>query len=332
MSIMTDKKKLRLSIIVPVYNIEKYLIKNIESLLEIKSGDVEFIYIDDGSPDHSVEILMEYQKRDDRIKIIRQKNGGLSAARNRGVLEARGWWTLFVDGDDRIDAKLVEEMLAAAGDENDIVCGAYDVVKENGTVEKRCCSERALPGMVTDGVEWMRSGYVMYTPCVYLYKTALLRDNGVLFPEGFLHEDMEFIPKVFYCAKNVKYVGFPYYKYVNREGSISRTKNAKRTTDLIRIAERLEQFEKDQVDSAEYRKFLTTYRAMICAQGIHIAILDGVRLQMICRKHRALWYSAIYYLSCSERWRDRIAAILLKWHMQWFYERAYLAYNALHRK
>lgn len=326
MSEKMNEKQIEVSIIVPIYNVEKYIRANVESLIALINPNIEIIYVDDGSLDHSAAIIKEYQKKDSRIKIVKRENGGLSAARNSGVAVAQGKWILFVDGDDWIDARLTEELINASTDENDMVWGTFEVVTETGELEKHAICDKSSIGSIKDGIVWMMEKKVSFTPWVYLYRTALIKENGLIFPEGFLHEDMEFIPKVFYYAKNVKYVGVPFYKYVNRCGSISRTKNLKRITDLIKIAQRLENFEKEEVNNLEYRDCLRMCRGMICANALHVAILDGLSWKDVFAD-RKLKVKAISYLMHSTRRRDEIIGIAIMFHLQWIYTRLYLLYN-----
>lgn len=319
------------TIVIPVYNVEHYIRANIESLIALKNPNIEFLYIDDGSPDHSVEIIEEYQKMDNRIRIIRQKNGGLSAARNTGINAARGKWILFVDGDDWVNSELTEELFYEANDENDIIWGAYQTVNNEGQPETVIGNENLLFGTIKDGIEWALNEKIVYVPWIYLYKKKLLQENQVMFPVGLLHEDMEFIPEIFYYAKKVKYVGAPFYQYVNRAGSISQTKNLKRTLDLVQIAKRLEVFEKNNVSNGAYKRYLKAYRGRICAGALHIAILDGIHLQPVFAANPKFRKTVIRYLFVSSRKRDRIAAVLIFCHLQWLYEKLYQLYNRQRR-
>lgn len=115
----------KISIIVPVYNVEKYLARCIDSILEQTFSDFECLLIDDGSPDCSGALCDEYAHKDNRIHVIHQKNAGVSAARNRGLDAARGEWICFVDSDDWC-AKDMLSLLYGAAFENDadVVCGA----------------------------------------------------------------------------------------------------------------------------------------------------------------------------------------------------------------
>lgn len=320
------KNQIKVSIIIPVYNVEKYIRANVESLIAIRNTDIEFLYIDDGSLDQSISIIQEYQKKDHRIQIISRKNGGLSAARNTGIAVANGEWILFVDGDDWVDPALTEKIIDASTDKNDIVWGTYEIVTESGKLEKKAMCDSLSVDRTATGIEWVIEQKVTYSPWVYLYKTTLIKENMLKFPEGFVHEDMEFIPEVFYFAQNVKYIGVPFYKYVNRKGSISRTKNIKRSSDLIQIAQHIDKFEKEKVTDLDYKNYLQSYKGFLCSQAVHIAILDGLNLSDIFTD-KELRNIAVYYLMHSTRKRDKVVAIVITLHLQWLYEKLYQRYN-----
>ena len=112
-----DAKKPLISVIVPVYNVEKYLPKCLDSLLAQTWQELEIIVVDDGSPDNSWDIMQEYARRDSRVRPIRQKNGGLSAARNAGVEAARGEWIGFLDSDDYVAPEMYERLYRAAAEQ-----------------------------------------------------------------------------------------------------------------------------------------------------------------------------------------------------------------------
>lgn len=116
----------KVSVIVPVYNVEQYLKQCIESLIGQTYSNCEFIFVNDGSPDHSLEIMQEYEKRDHRIRIISQENTGLSGARNRGLAEASGEYVVFLDSDDWLDLEAIDTAIMFAGKNTlDVVLWSY---------------------------------------------------------------------------------------------------------------------------------------------------------------------------------------------------------------
>ena len=126
------------SIIVPVYNVEKYLRKCLDSIVNQTYKNIEVICVDDGSPDNSIDILREYRAKDDRVTIIRQKNKGLSGARNTGIKNATGKYIMFIDSDDWVELNMVELMTKKMDNKNLelAVCGTINHIGNEIQKEK----------------------------------------------------------------------------------------------------------------------------------------------------------------------------------------------------
>lgn len=217
-----------LSYIVPVYNTAVWLKECADSLLSHAGNNVEFIFIDDGSTDESPKILDEYAGSDNRIKVIRQKNMGLSASRNIGLKSARGKYVLFIDSDDYIDSKSVQRMLNSAKKHNaDVVTGCVTCVNEVSTMKK--WGQSLIPAVYSTGIDFLHNMYQSssYVPMVfnYLVKRDLLTRFGLTFTIGILHEDELWTPQVLIRATNVVVTNENHYFYrINRPGSIMSTK------------------------------------------------------------------------------------------------------------
>ena len=131
------------SVVVPVYNTEKYLPECIESLIHQTLKNVEFIFVDDGSTDHSIDIIEKYQQQDNRIKLIKQKNQYAGVARNNGMKQATGKYIIFLDSDDFFKLDMLEESFKS-GEKNQseiVVFGSYTYDQLTGTVKKRYMGE-----------------------------------------------------------------------------------------------------------------------------------------------------------------------------------------------
>ncbi|SER83474.1 glycosyltransferase family 2 protein [Lachnobacterium bovis] len=213
-----------ISVIVPVYNIEKYIKKCVKSIERQTYENIEIILVDDGSTDKSGIICDELAKSDKRIRVYHQQNKGLSEARNKGIKEAKGEFLSFVDGDDVVFSKMYEKMLETLliSDADFAVTG---VVKYYGKDKKEF--DPITKFEVVDEKGYWRSiriekGIKYNVSCAKLYKKELF--NDVEFLPGRVHEDEfllnEIMPKVDKVAK-VKGV---YYVYRMREGSITNTK------------------------------------------------------------------------------------------------------------
>ena len=212
-----------LSVIVPIYNVEKYLPKCIDSILAQNYSEIEVILVDDGSPDGCPEICDNYAEKDKRIVVIHQKNLGVSAARNAGLKAAHGEYIGFVDPDDWISPSMYQEMITALERENaDLAICGYDYYDENGAVDtKRRYKEKAdeiitqkeLMSRFSDMPPTVRHGVVNK-----LFRKKLM--NGIIFPEKLSSsEDVYFINKYSKKVKKAVVIHKPFYKNLVRQGS-----------------------------------------------------------------------------------------------------------------
>lgn len=208
------------SVIVPVYNVEKYLDKCIQSIQRQTYENLEIILVDDGSPDRCGKICDEYAREDRRISVLHKKNGGLSDARNAGVDIASGKYLLFVDSDDFIDEDLIRQTTESAEKyQSDIVLFDFKRLEPDGTVE--ICSMNKIP--TDQGVRVADYPKVIVdsvSACDKFFRREFFVNSRIRFPLGYHYEDLGSIPKYMLAAKTISYVKEPFYNYVIREGSI----------------------------------------------------------------------------------------------------------------
>lgn len=229
----------KISVIVPVYNTEKYLSKCLESLINQTYKDFEIIVINDGSTDNSDKIIDEYIKiYGEKIKCINKPNGGLSSARNYGIDNATGDYILFVDSDDYIDEKLLKNLLSYM--EKNIELIKFKLIKVdqeynelekiNGPVFEEITGEEGFNLLVFNDI-------LLEPACIYLYKKTLFDKNNFKFLENTYHEDFGLIPIVLLNAKSMLSIDFYGYYYVQANNSITRNedyyKTVKRANDLL---------------------------------------------------------------------------------------------------
>lgn len=213
----------KISIIVPVYNVEHELSRCVDSILNQSYSNIEVILVDDGSTDRCPSICDAFVMKDRRVRVIHKPNGGLSSARNAGLREASGEWILYVDSDDYILNDSCERLIAV-GAKYDCDIVSADAIREfNGG------REYMVHGSLADGKCYSSRDFIIKTvkPCEWyapawlnLYKRSFLIENNLFFVEGLLHEDMEMQPRVFLAAKTVAYCAYPFYRYVDRASSI----------------------------------------------------------------------------------------------------------------
>ncbi len=226
-----------LSIIVPVYKVENYLPKCIDSILAQTFTDFELILVDDGSPDDCPALCDAAAEKDARVRVIHQKNGGLSAARNAGLDAARGAWIGFVDSDDYIAPEMYEVLYQAVQSTGaDLALCDYAEVDEAGTP----CPQMhvSLSGGELTGQELLKraSGLMVQLAWNKLYRRAIF--TQLRYPEGKLNEDLFLIPEV--CLQIQKAVVVPkaLYCYVQRGGSIMSGNKTLRHFDAAEAAQR----------------------------------------------------------------------------------------------
>lgn len=221
-----------ISIIIPVYNIEKYIRRCIQSIINQTYRNLEIIIVDDGSTDNSGTVCDELAKADARIIVFHKMNGGLSDARNYGIEKAHGDYIGFVDGDDFIHPQMYELLLyTTLCEESDIV--ACESVREN---EHDFCESHFDAEELKKRVIVIKPEKAVISPWKIgvnvwnkLYKAALF--NEIRYPVGKLCED-EFVYHQLICAtKQITFLDIPLYFYENREGSIMDGINEKRIKD-----------------------------------------------------------------------------------------------------
>jgi len=214
--------KLKLSIIVPVYNVEKYLEKCLDSILGQTFRDFELIIVNDGSPDDSDRIIESYKKADNRIRVINKENGGLSSARNAGIEEAKGKYLAFIDSDDWIEKEMFQCMLkkGEAAKADIVFCdvrGEY----EDGTVKTIYQQATYFPELIVVAENPRLFLEVECFSCNKLIARKLFIDHAIRFPEGLLYEDVATFPRLFFKAKRLVRVPKQLYHYIIRPGAIT---------------------------------------------------------------------------------------------------------------
>ncbi len=218
------KEEKKISIIIPIYNVEKYLPACVESILQQTYKNLEVILVDDGSPDRCPAICDELAQKDDRIRVIHQKNKGLSGARNTGIDNAQGDYLIFVDSDDTVEQTLVEELYTYAEKWNCaiVACGRNYIFEDGQIVCKIAHDESKVYGF-EEAMQEMNSFRLFdMSAWAKIYRKELFED--IRFPEGKLSEDYYIMYKLFDKAQTIGYVAKPLYNYLQRQSSISRNK------------------------------------------------------------------------------------------------------------
>lgn len=252
---------MKLSIIVPVYNVEQYIAKCLESCLQqdLRSDEFEILVVNDGTPDNSVAIVEKYAQTASNIRLVHRPNGGLSAARNTGLKEALGEYVWFVDSDDWITPNCLGELVdTLQKGQLDCLCVNLQLVYEDGKIAPYHIAHEKS-GRIYCGQDFIAKVGMPPAAWLALYRRDYLLKNGLKFYEGILHEDQEFTPRAYCLASRIAYIDKVVYNYLQRTGSIMKSnRNAKRCKDLLVVADSLYRFASEKVakDTLAYQTII----------------------------------------------------------------------------
>ena len=259
----------KVSVIVPVYNMEKYLEKCLDSLIAQTLEEIEIIAVDDGSIDASPEILQRYALKSDKIVSVRKENGGLSDARNYGLTYATGEYIGYIDSDDYADPNMYEVMyLKAKERDSDIVeCNLHHtyINYEDTEIMTKIYSPEEL---------------LCYGRCIVwnkIYKHKWLLETGVIFPQGLIYEDLDFFSRIVPHIRTYDYVDIVPIHYVQRGGSINNT-SARNTMQIFSIMRGIISYYKEKGFYNQYERELEYLyaRILLCSSFSRMCrISDG---------------------------------------------------------
>lgn len=236
---MTDMQP-KVSVVIPIWNTEKYLERCLESVVNQTLKDIEIICVNNGSTDSSSEIIEKFAKNDDRIKVVTIEHGCLSNARNAGMMVATAPYMTFVDSDDWIEERNYECALAEFEKDSsiDIVCWGANIINtdlpENSTYIK---SARNYHRIKTTGKQKITDNLILNnTVCVWnkMFKTDIIKNNDVLYPVGHELEDNTFYHMYMANSKNAFYINEYFYNYVQHKNSgLERIRSGKSSSYAI---------------------------------------------------------------------------------------------------
>lgn len=231
---------MKYSIIVPVYNVEKYIDKCLSSILNQSYKNYEVIIVNDGTKDNSVKIIEKYTKKYDNFILYNKENGGLSDARNYGLKYINGDYLLFIDSDDYINKDLLMELNNLLEEKKyDLIKFKMKLVDENGNFIRNengleCSKEISSKDIF--GEEFCEPA------CTYCYNVNFWKKNKFKFIKNKIHEDFGLIPEIIMRADNFYYLNYYGYNYVQRQNSIMTTKSIEK--DIRKAYDMLEQFDR----------------------------------------------------------------------------------------
>lgn len=215
-----------ISIIVPVYKVEQFLVNCIDSILAQTYRNIEIVLVDDGSPDTCGEICDEYTRLDSRVQVLHKENGGLSDARNAGLKVANGEYVTFIDSDDVVDTQFVERLYESIKRNNaDIaICEYVHVEEDYGEIPSIIIPQinesiYSNDDMLTKLYHHEEHG-LEFVAWGKLYRKTLFDNNDIKYPVGKIHEDLFTTYKLVYYSNKITYLRENLYCYRNRQGSI----------------------------------------------------------------------------------------------------------------
>lgn len=245
---MSEKESYSLSIVLPVFNVEKYLERCIKSILEGTYKDLELVIVNDGTKDNSENIIIRYLEKYNNITYIVKENGGLSHARNVGYTYAKGEYIAFFDSDDYIEKDMYEKLMAKVKDYNYdiVVCDLYMEYEQTGkkiyvgsNVEKEYKDVEEDNNEISIRKEIMENIYIAVHNKIY--KKELIEktfENGMPFVNGMYYEDIVYTYSILQNTRSISFVKEPLYYYVQRTSSISNNYD-KKLYDIITSVEML---------------------------------------------------------------------------------------------
>lgn len=270
------------SIIIPVYNVERYLDECVASTLKLKT-ECEVILINDGSTDHSGELCELWADKDNRIRVIHQENQGLSVARNIGIKASRGEFIMFLDSDDFFDPAETDRMLSNLDQETEIMLGLYRSYYEDRgyyedepseallTVRGKTKVDRFLEAMPADG----RSCYMM--ACRFVVRREIIIRQNLRFLPGIYHEDEEWTQRLFCSSDSIFVSHCHFYQYRRgRVGSITSSVKAKHIWDSFSILKRSEKLLARQEPGSQKELYIKRRMAQLYLSNmLNLCVLSG---------------------------------------------------------
>lgn len=212
----------KISIIVPVYNVKKYLNRCIDSILNQSFSDFDLILVDDGSPDNCGKICDGYAEKDKRIKVVHKENGGLASARNAGLDVTDNDYIVFIDSDDQIEQNHIEALFncVKTTEDNYIFCGMKSVSETDGTYTLNTPDNRFVSEKQIDFLNLHKSSTIGFA-CNALFYNSVLKKYNIRFNENVIIEDLPFTLEYMKHMSMLSYTGDCTYNYMQHDSTLS---------------------------------------------------------------------------------------------------------------
>lgn len=318
---------MKYSFIVPIYNVEEYLCRCIDSMLAQTYKEYEIILIDDGSTDSSGAIADSYaEKYKDKIIVEHQVNTGLGGARNKGITLSTGEYLVMVDSDDYISEKMLEVVdFYLSRNKNDILI--FDFVIENEDGEKIIQHLHNTKGyeQITD------KKFISETPAAWnkIYRASLFKENNIRYPARIFYEDLATTPCLAIHACNIGVIDEALYYYIQRESSIMHSKNADRMTEICIAVEHVLDYYKQQGKFEKYHdelEFLTVSHVLCSAIQRILCVGYDYRKIKFFEQFVQSYFPNYQKNSYVQKWLFDSEEPKVKWIVKRQYGRLYIEY------
>ncbi|MBQ3007979.1 MAG: glycosyltransferase family 2 protein [Oscillospiraceae bacterium] len=280
----------KVSIIVPVYNTERYLVQCVDSILTQTYKDLELILVNDGSKDSSLKICQEYEEKDSRVVVIDKANGGAAESRNYGILRCTGNWIMFMDSDDyyQTDDVISKVISKAEATGCDMVLFNYRRFYEDKNTYS--ANMYSLNGKEADTDTIIASNIYTSSVCIKLTKASFIKENNILFPVGEIAEDIGFCADLLRLKPKMSFCEDAVYVYRDRKGSKTNSIGEAYIKDAYNIVKRLMSVNNDDENYMAFVAF--QYCTLLI--NMNFAKVDKNLRKEIYSLHHILKYDKIF--------------------------------------
>lgn len=320
---------IKVSVIVPCYNVEQFLPRCLNSLVNQTLKDIEIICVNDASPDNSLAILRDYETRYDNIVVIDLKeNLNLGGARNQGIEIARGEYVAFVDSDDWVDFQMYEKLYTKAKQtQADMVACDYDIIGPDlEIISRNITDKQAWCGTLTPPIKKQLFAFTG-SVCCKLIKRSIFDDPEIRFPEHLCYEDYYLCPIIDTRITSFQHIPECLYHYFYNADSITKKRNSPKIFDRIVSSDKLHDYMKRHQLTEEYREELGYFTLRILYNTIimHYATFDHIQKDFIQQIYHRIKtqvphdiYHSQYYLTRMAK-RGRLLLNLFLWSPRVFH-------------